>query len=253
VKAHRHQADTRVVGGKPYQLSSFLWRQSPGWVRAFVSQNQLARKAKTSGQHFLAQFAGRDDVYNRDYYSYVDNEAARSAPAMVESIVKHFSPLRIVDLGCGTGALLAKFHSRGLQGVGLEYSQAGLDVCKQRGLTAHRFNIESHEQMDYGVFDVAVCFEVAEHISAEHADRLVDFLVRCAPRVVFTAATPGQGGADHVNEQRHEYWITKFAQRKYRLLRETSEQWRREWQSNNVAAFYSKNLMIYENSSTVAD
>ncbi len=251
MNTHSHSSDTRAAGGRVYQLSSFLWRRSPSWVRAFVSQNQFAKRAKVNGQRFLARYAGRDDVYNGDYYTYVDNEAVRSAPAMVDSIVRHFAPRKIVDVGCGTGALLKTFKGQGVEGVGLEYSSAGLELCKQRGLAAYPFNIESDEQPDFGRFDLAVCFEVAEHVSAEYADRLVDFLVKCAPVVVFTAATPGQGGADHVNEQPHEYWINKFADRRYQMLQRTSEQWRREWRSRNVAAFYSKNVMIYQQSSQV--
>lgn len=52
---------------------------------------------------------------------------------------------------------------------------------------------------------------MAEHLYAKHADKLVETLTRSARHAIyFTAAPPGQGGLDHVNEQPHEYWIEKF-------------------------------------------
>jgi hypothetical protein len=133
----------------------------------------------------------------------------------------------------------------------LEYSRAGLKACGQRGLEVYQFNIEESDQRkDLGNFDLVVCVEVAEHLSAECADSLVDLLVRFAPRVMFTAATPGQGGYDHVNEQPHEYWIAKFEKRGYRMLREIAERWRSEWKESDVAAFYSNNIMVFEKGST---
>lgn len=33
--------------------------------------------------------------------------------------------------------------------------------------------------------------------------------------MLFSAATPGQGGYRHVNEQPHEYWLNRFEDRGY--------------------------------------
>jgi hypothetical protein len=72
-------------------------------------------------------------------------------------------------------------------------------------------------------------------------------LVGFAPRVVFTAATPGQGGgADHVNEQPHEYWIKKFEQRGYDLMEDLSAKWKAEWADRGVAGCYFLNIMVFE-------
>ena len=246
---HSYRQEGNAIWGKPYRAAFYVWRHAP-WVRSVFSRNALAKRVKTAGRDFLARFAGRDDLYNGEYYSYVDAEASRSAPVIVDSIVSQFAASRIVDVGCGTGALLAEFRSRGVAGVGLEYSQAALEICRKRQLEVYPFNIESHRPIELGGLDVAICFEVAEHLAAAFADPLVDLLVHLAPRVIFTAATPGQGGgADHVNEQPHEYWIAKFAERGYPLRQPLSEQWRRDWHQRNVAGFYAKNVMIFERAS----
>jgi hypothetical protein len=59
-----------------------------------------------------------------------------------------------------------------------------------------------------------MCVEVGEHLPEDKADVLVDTAVRHARKaVIWSAATPGQGGHEHINEQPHEYWVEKFAQR----------------------------------------
>ncbi len=56
-----------------------------------------------------------------------------------------------------------------------------------------------------------MCTEVAEHLPESAADTLVETIVRHAKELIlFSAATPGQGGYRHINEQPHEYWEKKF-------------------------------------------
>ena len=95
-------------------------------------------------------------------------------------------------------------------------------------------------------FDVAVSMEVAEHIPESRADRYMDLLARAGRAVVFTAAPPGQGGNDHVNERPSEYWIAKFADRGFRLDGELTRSWRDHWRrSEHVRGWYHQNLMVF--------
>jgi hypothetical protein len=72
-----------------------------------------------------------------------------------------------------------------------------------------RANLE-HGVLPLGRFDVCLCIEVAEHLSPEAAPRLVEGLTRLSDTIVFSAATPGQGGVGHINEQPHSYWHELF-------------------------------------------
>lgn len=62
-------------------------------------------------------------------------------------------------------------------------------------------------------YDLALSFELAEHLPERYADNLVDTLANAGDTIVMTAATPGQGGTHHVNEQPREYWYEKFQSR----------------------------------------
>jgi hypothetical protein len=76
------------------------------------------------------------------------------------------------------------------------------------------------------------------------ADRYVGLLCGLSSTVIFSAATPGQGGSDHVNEQPHSYWIEKFSARGYSHDETSSNKFAQEWSVAHVADFYYKNIMV---------
>ena len=120
------------------------------------------------------------------------------------------------------GGVLAAFRERSCGVHGLEYAEAGLEYCRRRGLPVRKFKIGS-DAPGAERYDLAVSFEVAEHLPPWLADKFVDLLCALAPIVVMSAATPGQGGVDHVNEQPHSYWAEKFRSRSYDLDAELHE------------------------------
>lgn len=187
-------------------------------------------------------------LYDHEYFARdVEDPAVKSTPIIAASIMRDIEPQTAIDVGCGTGALLAQLKNRGCRTRGLEYSEAGRQYCQQRGLDVHPFDLERDRYEGDDSFDLAISMEVAEHLPDAVADRYVGLLTQFSRRVVFTAAVPGQGGVDHVNEQPRSYWIKKFADRGYKYNQSLVERWRDEWsQSGVVAWFYYKNLMIFE-------
>jgi FkbM family methyltransferase len=123
----------------------------------------------------------------------------------------------VVDVGCGPGFCLERLKELGHRVVGIDGSFHAITVSP----IADDISIADLTSADPKFFtpaDLVVCTEVAEHLEAEHADKLVEFLTELAEKTIyFTAAPPGQGGTDHVNEQPPEYWIEKFSARGWRL------------------------------------
>jgi hypothetical protein len=64
-------------------------------------------------------------------------------------------------------------------------------------------------------FDLVQCLEVGEHLPAAASAILVESLVRHGDVVLFSAAPPGQGGTQHINERPLEFWRKLFYQSGY--------------------------------------
>ena len=191
---------------------------------------------------------GHDGVYDQDYYqTHVEPTAVRGAMIMADSIMEKLHPKNLIDVGCGTGALLEVFQKHGVKVKGLEYSEAALVFCRARQLDVSKFDLMADDVGSSEIYDVGVSLEVAEHLPAKVAEKYVDMLTRLAQTIVFTAATPGQGGLDHVNEQPPAYWIEKFATRGFILNADCTKALSENWRASGlVASWYFNNLLIFE-------
>jgi hypothetical protein len=83
--------------------------------------------------------------------------------------------------------------------------------------------------------------EVAEHLPESSAGFLLDSLCKHSDIIVFSAAIPGQGGQNHVNEQPFTYWQSMFAERGF--------QWHdvfrnRYWEEPTVEWWYKQNMFL---------
>jgi len=77
---------------------------------------------------------------------------------------RHFPiPGRLIDLGCGTGRLLVHFSKRGFSCLGVDLSQAMLDVAKQKAADARvvietlKANLVDLDAVPAASFDYAAC------------------------------------------------------------------------------------------------
>lgn len=188
-------------------------------------------------------------VYDSQYYAaLVEGPAVRSAETISYWILKDLMPQNVVDVGCGTGALLEALRKKGCEVFGLEHSEAALNYyCRIRGLDVLNFDLETSVFEDNRTFDVAISMEVAEHLPEKSADRFIDLLTRLSGTIVFTAAPPGQKGTDHVNEQPPSYWKSKFRQHGFEYDQEISQRWHESWKTaGDVEPCYFRNLMIFK-------
>lgn len=124
----------------------------------------------------------------------------------------------VLDVGCGRAWVIERLYELGYPVAGVDGSKAATwpasiaKFCTVYDLT---------EGYDTHPRDLVICTEVAEHIPAQHADALIATLCRHATKYIyFTAAPPGQGGYDHINEQPFEsYWRPKFTARGWEVDR----------------------------------
>jgi SAM-dependent methyltransferase len=180
--------------------------------------------------------------YTRAFFARQREHARSSAETVVPLVLELTGARSVVDVGCGTGTWLAAFAAHGIAdvfGVDGAYVDAdALEIARERFL-AHDLTrpLELPRR-----FDLVVSLEVAEHLPADDAATLVESLTGLGPIVLFSAAIPGQGGTNHVNEQWPAYWAALFAERGYvhvDCLR------RRLWHDETVEYWYAQNSFFY--------
>ena len=170
---------------------------------------------------------------------------------VVDVLIEHFAPVSVIDVGCGPGGYLAEFFKRGVVEItGIEGSQA---VIPYLMIPTDVFRIHDLAQPLSlpRKYDLCVCMEVAEHLPSSAARTLVASLVQASDTIFFTAAVPGQGGHDHVNEQPHEYWIALFESHGYAYDRSLSDQIRKQMLERGVIEYIPRNTMIFRGASAV--
>lgn len=108
----------------------------------------------------------------------------------------------MLDVGCGTGAMIDYAESRGVAAAGID----GDPNMARPGVDIHDFTNPDRERFG---FDLIWCVEFVEHVEEKHLPNVLE--VFRAGRVLFlTHAVPGQPGWHHVNCQEDEYWIDKL-------------------------------------------
>jgi SAM-dependent methyltransferase len=211
-------------------LAATYRRVVPEPLRRFV-RNRIARNG-----------------YSREFFTQLDELQAASYDVMAATLVDRLAPRSVVDVGCGSGALLAALQRRGVPTLlGLESSPEGLALARRRGVDARSCDL-GHPFTLNRDFDLAVCLEVAEHLPEPLADAFVASLASGPNHLVFSAATPGQGGENHVNEQPHDYWIAKLAGHGFVVDTEATRDVRAEWSARDVAPWYCSNVIFFERS-----
>lgn len=168
----------------------------------------------------------------------------QDAHEIVPELVKVFQPSSVADFGCGIGTFLAVFKENGVSNV-LGIDGTWTDKIKlfknieEDDYLEH--DLEKHISLDR-VFDLVICLEVAEHLSESCADILVRNLVDAGKTIVFSAAIPGQGGQNHLNEQRLSYWKSKFSKHNYNLHDFLRPKF---WSNDSVFWWYRQNIVVF--------
>ncbi len=182
-------------------------------------------------------------IYSDRYFAAEEAWTEPSAQEVVRILIDALKPKSVVDIGCGSAVYLRFFKQAGLEILGYDGSLAAIERAQVDRAHVRHADL-TQPLLCERTFDLAICFEVGEHLPAAASDTLVDSMTRLAPVIAFSAAQPGQGGVDHINEQPWTYWAQKFEQRGYRLDRDMTDTLRAAMGRQGSVWWLEKNLFI---------
>ncbi len=154
---------------------------------------------------------GLENIYNSNFFrrwGRLNKPYVESAGLIAKELNQRFRPTRIIDVGCGCGV------------YGHHFQRLGVDVVFLDGVTppeqySFPMQIQVRDLTDpfdnvWGEFDLALCFDVGEHIPEAMSDTFLANLANLSNTILMACAPPGQGGVHHVNEQPKRYWIRRM-------------------------------------------
>ncbi len=181
-------------------------------------------------------------MYSKLFYAAQRAGSMRSARAILPIVFAHVRPQAVIDVGCGVGTWLDVAGQLGADRiVGVE----GRWVENNRlasPLIDMRYADLEEPLPDLGRYDLAICMEVAEHLSRGRGESLVRELCGLSDQVLFSAAIVWQGGIGHHNERMQSYWASLFAANGYGacdIVRPAV------WTNGTVSYWYRQNCLLY--------
>ncbi len=183
-------------------------------------------------------------IYNDTFFDYIDASASASASAFVEYLYPLLRPGSVLDLGSGRGVWLAHWKAAGASRIlGVDGDYVDRETLAIPKASFHAADLTS-PVVPGQRFDLAQSLEVGEHLPLSASETLIDSLTAASDIVLFSAAVPGQGGENHINEQPLSFWQALFADRGYHAydcIRPVMADKR------DVAPWYRYNAVLYAN------
>ncbi len=189
------------------------------------------------------QASGLGSVYNDDFYLQKRKTALESATRILGLLKGMYPFASVIDVGAGDCVWGKACETMGVN------DYLGVDGGHAKGHLINGFqqkflpiDLECDEIEISRRYDLVISLEVAEHLRPENSDRFIKTLTALGDVILFSAAVPGQGGTNHVNEQWQSYWQSHFSNHGFMafdLMRPLI------WNEPMIAEYYRQNTIVY--------
>jgi|GraSoi2013_115cm_1033766.scaffolds.fasta_scaffold26562_3 hypothetical protein len=180
--------------------------------------------------------------YTEEFFDYIERGSITSAKRFSALIVPLLKIKSLLDVGCGRGAWLREWVNAGVeiaQGVDGPYVRRESLLIPPQDFTA----VDLSKKFNLGRrYSLVSSLEVGEHLPRSASEGFVSSLVAHSDLILFSAATPGQGGENHINEQPLCFWQRAFATHGYVAFDAIRPKFRRD---PLVEPWYKFNSILY--------
>jgi cyclopropane fatty-acyl-phospholipid synthase-like methyltransferase len=187
--------------------------------------------------------------YSEEFFEYTERGSIASAKRLCAFLAPLLSITSILDVGCGTGAWLREWQNAGVKlahGIDRSYVRKKSLLVRTEDFTV----VDLSKRFDLGRrYDLVSSLEVAEHLPRSASEDFIFSLVTHSELVLFSAATRGQGGENHINERPLSFWQRAFAAHGYAAFDAIRPRFRYD---STVQPWYKFNSILYASPSRAA-
>jgi len=186
-----------------------------------------------------------DYNYSDNFYKSVSVRAEETADQVIKILYNFIEQMKsIKDIGCGSGTWLKKFNEIGQFQKIFGFDLIGAIEKDVRSLDEKIvFEAIDFENIVENIFpktDLSLFLEVAEHLTENTAKKIIKFICETSNMVIFSAAIPGQGGYNHMNEQLMSYWVKQIEINQFIVF----DSFREEMNKHQNLPFYYRNNIV---------
>lgn len=150
------------------------------------------------------------DHYDENFFLYTSERSEITANRVAGFLRELFgiNVNSIFDVGCADGTWLSAWRRHGIDRI------SGIDgYAKPKIPDVEYQKVDFEESSAISALkhaDLIQFLEVIEHLSEEAGQILLRAICAKTNLILFSAATPGQGGLNHINERPFDYWKKIF-------------------------------------------
>lgn len=184
--------------------------------------------------------------YNKKFYNSVGFRSIKTAELVCEILLTYFGKFEsIKDIGCGNGTWLKKFAETNIFKVGYGFdlpSAVGQNFAvNSANLNFVEIDFEKESYNRLPKTDLSIFVEVAEHLKSATAKKVIENICETSNIIVFSAAIPGQGGFNHINENPINYWVELIESNNFAVF----DTFRQELNAvGDLPSYYRNNIVL---------
>ena len=146
-------------------------------------EEAVFRQKPTTSSHYNREyFTGNWRAEGNNYSLETRRDIEARNPALIKEV---FQPRRVLDLGCGPGALMHFLGELGIDVEGIDFAESSRDLATPE--VRDRITIgNTYDQLKPdSAYDLVICREVLEHLTVLQVQATVANMVRMSSRFIY--------------------------------------------------------------------